>query len=197
MGLRDQPMPVVHADDGSIFLRPLAEADITERYLSWFRDDVTTLYLEARNITADDALDYLRTGQRTRQRFMYAVCEGEHGRHIGNLKIGDIDWKSSLSDLVTVIGDRSYWGRGIATKAIKLGSRSAFEHLDIHKLNGGMYADNIGSIKAYTRAGWVIEAVLLGQNQVKDGRSDRVVVSCFNPKYFPVLPKFPLPLPDL
>ena len=61
-------MPVVHADDGSIYLRPLVESDVTERYLSWFRDDVATRYLEAKNLSKDDVIEYLRWGKTTRQR---------------------------------------------------------------------------------------------------------------------------------
>jgi len=187
----------IHASDGSIFLRPLSESDITPRYLSWFADPVATLYLEAHHITADDAREFLHWGQRTGKRFMYAICVAETGLHIGNLKIGDIDLKSALSDLVTVIGDRDYWGQGIATKAIALGTKLAFERYNIRKLNGGIYSHNIGSIKAYTRAGWIIEAVLLAQTLGADGPNDRVIVSCFNPKSFPELPKFPLALPVL
>jgi [ribosomal protein S5]-alanine N-acetyltransferase len=191
----DGEMPVVRADDGSIFLRPLVESDVTERYLSWFRDDVATLYLEARNLSAADVLEYLRWGIETRQRYLYAVCLADSGLHIGNLKIGDINWNIALSDLVTVIGDRAYWGRGIASTAIKLGSQIAFDHYDLRKLSGGIYSDNVGSIKAYTRAGWVIEAVLHAHMHTPVGANDRVVVSCFNPKYFKTLPTFPLPLP--
>jgi [ribosomal protein S5]-alanine N-acetyltransferase len=190
-------MPVVRAVDGSIFLRPLVEDDITDRYLSWFQDDVATLYLEARNLSKSDVLEYLHWGLKTRQRYLYAICVAETGLHIGNLKIGDINWNISLSDLVTVIGDTNYWGKGLATTAISLGSKLAFDHYDIHKLSGGIYSDNVGSIKAYTRAGWVIEAVLHRHMHTPAGDNDRVVVSCFNPRYFKALPTFPIPLPPL
>jgi [ribosomal protein S5]-alanine N-acetyltransferase len=188
-------MPVVHAADGSIFLRPLVESDVTDRYLSWFRDDIATQYLEARNLSADEVLEYLRWGIETRQRYLFAVCVAATGLHIGNLKIGDINWNISLSDLVTVIGDRDYWGKGIATTAIGIGSRLAFEHYDLRKLSGGIYSHNVGSVKAYTRAGWVVEAVLHAHMHTPVGTNDRIAVSCFNPKYFPTLPTFPLPLP--
>jgi [ribosomal protein S5]-alanine N-acetyltransferase len=164
-------MPIVRSDDGSLLLRPLAETDITERYLSWFRDEAVTLHLDARDLTAEAVREYLRWGLETRKRYIYAICVADSGLHIGNLKIGDIDWKPSVSDLVTVIGDRDHWGLGIASKAIRLGSKLAFDHFDIRKLNGAI--------------------------NTKAGPTDRVVISCFNPKYFIALPTFPLPLPKV
>lgn len=185
----------VRSRDGALFLRPFEESDITERYLSWFRDDIATRYLEARNISAEDALGYLRSGKLERSRFTYAICAGDTGLHIGNVKIGDIDWKSSLSDLVTVIGDRDYWGKGIATSAIRTAIDIGFERHELRKFSAWIYSKNIGSLKAYTRAGFVVEAVLHGQRLGPDGVNDLIAVSCFNPKYFPTLPAFPLPLP--
>ena len=43
----------------------------------------------------------------------------------------------------------------------------------------------MGSLNAYTRAGWVIEARLRGHTMVDGAAKDSIVVSCFNPKYFP------------
>ena len=177
-----------------IFLRLMQESDVTERYLTWFRDDEVTKYLESKHITAEEALEFLRWGKRTQRRFIYAICLEENGLHIGNVKIGDIQRRSMLSDLVTVIGDRDWWGKGIAATAIRLGTEIAFSTYGIRKLNGGIESGNIGSLKAYLRAGWVQEAVLHAQYGDGDGLHDRLVVSCFNPRFHPDLPKFPLPL---
>ena len=97
----------VVARDGGVFLRLLREDDIDDRYLSWFRDPLITRYLEAKNITREDALGHLHHGQKEKLRFLYAICTKEDGRHIGNIKIGDINYKAMTSDLVTVVGDRA------------------------------------------------------------------------------------------
>ena len=170
----------------TVYLRPLVVKDITEYYLENFKDDEVLLFLEVTNaeLTKKSVVEYIQNGLDTKTYYMYAVCLTENGKHIGNLKIGPIDNKQKLSDLVTVIWDKDYWGQGLASKAIKLGNKLAFEKHNIRKLTGGMYSDNVGSIKAYTRAGWVIEATL--QNHyIHNGKlQDRVIVSCFNPSYF-------------
>lgn len=167
-----------------IYLRELIYSDVTKEYIEWFKEDIVTQFLEAKNLTKEEVLEYIKVGKETKSYHMYAICDIENDKHIGNLKIGPINYKHKISDLVVVIGDKNYWGKGIATEVIKIGNKIAFEVYDIRKLTGGMYSENIGSIKCYIKADWVIEARLRG-HYILDGKViDRVCVSCFNPKYF-------------
>lgn len=167
-----------------LYLRELVHEDVTEEYLHWFKDEQVTEFLQAKNLTVKEVKDYIDFGNSTKGHFLYAICDKDNDKHIGNLKIGPIDWKNRISDLVVVIGDRDYWGKGLATEIIAVGNAVAFGVHDLRKVTGGMYEENIGSIKCYTRAGWVIEGRLNG-HYLLDGKSmDRVLVSCFNPKYF-------------
>lgn len=177
-----------YSETERLSLRPLTERDVDDRYLSWFADGEVTHWLEARNITRDEAVSFMRVGEETGRYRIYAICDKSSGRHIGNVKLGDIQFEHGVSDLVTVIGDRSYWGRGYATEAIRLGNTLAFSCPGLRKLSGAIYSENIGSIKAYVRAGWIVEGVLRG-HLLRDGRvQDRVLVSCFNPAHFPTTP---------
>ncbi|MBE3674270.1 GNAT family N-acetyltransferase [Pseudoalteromonas distincta] len=170
----------------NIYLRPLIETDITETYLENFKDDDVLLFLEVTSteLTKESVTAYINHGLDTKSYYMYAVCLIENDQHIGNLKVGPIDNKQKISDLVTVIWNKAYWGKGLASEAIKLGNKLAFEKHNIRKLNGGMYSDNVGSIKAYTRAGWIIEGTLQNHYMHNGKLQDRVIVSCFNPSYF-------------
>lgn len=172
-----------------VALRPLTEADFTERYLAWFADPVVTRFLEARNITCADAIEHLRQGLDDEAWRLYAICHPDDGRHVGNLKIGPIDWRHRVSDLVTVIGDRTAWGQGLARAAIAQGVAIAFGDLNLRKLSASIDARNIGSIKAYTAAGFAVEARLPDQFMDCSGAepvlSDKVYVGCFNPEFEP------------
>ena len=180
-----------------LYLRVLLESDITEEYLGWFSDEKVTKFLEVKNLKKKDVVDYIRTGRETKIYYMYAVCLKNNNKHIGNIKVGPIYPKHKISDLVVVIGDKSYWGKGYATEAIKIGNRIAFEKYNLRKLWGDIYSGNIGSIKAYIKAGWVIEAKLKSHYLIDGKTFDAVIVSCFNPKYFDQnelenMPKFSL-----
>ncbi len=173
------------------YLRPLLEEDITDDYVEWFSDDIVVEFLEAKKLRREDCIAFLNEGVRTGNWFMYAVCDNVTDEVIGTTKIGPIDRKAMTSDLVVIIGKRAFWGRGFATQAISQANKIAFEEHKIRKLHGGMYANNIGSIKAYLRAGWVVEAILHGQYLLQGEVTDRVVVACFNPAFFPQIPPLP------
>ena len=182
-------MNVAIRTGSKVFLRPLTVDDFSENYVSWFRDPHVTRFLGARNISREDAIDHLRRGLKDNAWSMYAICAAEDSRHIGNLKIGPVHWRHMTSDMVTVIGDRSAWGQGRAREAIRLGIGVAFDELNIRKLSASIDSDNIGSIKAYTGAGFHIETTLKDQfmdaTQNPPRLSDKVYVACFNPKFRP------------
>ena len=175
------------SEQSSVSLRPLTEDDITDAYLGWFRDEDVTRFLEARNITREDAVSHLRSGAETNAWHIYAICTGDGMSHVGNLKIGPIHWKHRTSDMVTVIGDRAAWGKGFARDAIRQGIGLAFGKYALRKLSASIDSSNLGSIKAYTAAGFEIETVLKDQfmSEGPDGitLSDKVYVACFNPNF--------------
>lgn len=170
-----------------IHLRPLSTGDVNERYLSWLKNQTVNAYLEVdgNELKLADIEEYILEGPRTGNYFMYAICLNENNLHIGNVKVGPINKKHLISDLPVVIGDPSYWGKGLAVEAIKLGNKIAFEEHGIRKLHGQIYRNNLGSIKAYCRGGWIIEGVIRGRYLSEGEAMDQVMVSCNNPKFFP------------
>lgn len=171
-------------DYARVYLRPLTDDDVTERYLAWFRDEEVTKFLESSNLTKADVIEYLRRGRESGSYHMYAVVMKETEAHVGNVKIGSIDKCHGVSGLSTLIGDRAVWGQGIGSDAIRIANKIAFDQYGIRKLSAGIYGENIGSIKAYTNAGWVIEGRQVGQYVVGGEIRDGVLIACFNEKHF-------------
>jgi RimJ/RimL family protein N-acetyltransferase len=162
-----------------LYLRELTDADVTDRYLGWFRDPEVTRFLEARNLSREDVVRFINDGRGTR-RFIYAVCDRANDLHIGNVKI-DVNWTHSAGELSIVIGDKTYWRRGCATRAVELLTEKAFSELGIRKLRAGLYADNHGSRKCFERAGWRLDA-LQRDELLREGRAiDRLMMCAFNP----------------
>lgn len=166
-----------------VLLRPLTPADATERYLSWFRDEDVTEYLDVREITIKQAIDYMERGTATNEYFMCAICDRATGRHIGNLKIGPIRWRHLTSDMVTVIGEKELWGRGMASEAIAMAMRLAFQVLGVRKLHASMHMNNVGSLRAYTRAGWSIEGRIRDQFVHRGTTGDTILICAYNPAF--------------
>ena len=143
-----------------IIIRPLKLEDINKNYISWFRDNKVTEYLEARNISIDDSKKYLTDGILRRNYYIYAICDKNTEDHVGNIKIGPLRRFDGVSDLVTLIGNRDYWGKGVGTGAIKLVVQKAFSEGGLRKFSASIDSSNKGSLNAYQRAGFKLEAKL-------------------------------------
>lgn len=154
---------------------------MTERCLSWFRNGTVTQFWSARNLQRDYVLRYIDEGVATGTNHMLALCETATGLHIGNVKIGPIDRSNGTSDLVTVIGDRSFWGKYLATEAISLATKVVFTRFVIRKLCCIIIGNNVGSVKRYTLGGWHVQCVLPRQYLIDGKPQDEFFVGCFNP----------------
>ncbi len=170
-----------------ILLRPLAESDFDEEFLNWFQDDeLMRFYTNSKQQhSRETLLKSIRQGVATDTSYVFAIVERENGQCIGTIKVGPMNRDHLVSDLVVLIGDRRFHGKGLAVDAIRLGNALSFREFGIRKLFGGMYETNQSSHKAYLRAGWVEEGRLKGQYLVEGQPVDRILVACFNPEFFP------------
>lgn len=169
-------------------LRPLGFDDIDDEYCAWYENlDGHLDYFtgSGRNFDINVLVEDYRKGIQTGIWYYYIIEDVATHQKIGNVKIGPIDKKNKTSDLVCLIGNRSFVGKGLASEIISTATKIAFDEFDIRRLHGGIYSKNIASIKAYVRAGWEIEATMRGY-YLHDGiQIDRVCVCCLNPRYFP------------
>ena len=60
-----------------------------------------------------------------------------------------------------------FWGRGIATRAVKTFSECAFMHFDLARLQAGVFAWNSASARVLEKAGYTCEG-RLRKNVIKD-----------------------------
>ena len=169
-----------------LYIKEIEIEELTDPVMAWFSDsELMKYYTNSRRvITKDTLVASIERGKRDGDTFTYGIYDIERELLIGTLKLGPINKIHKTSDLATLIGDRSFLGKGLAPEAIRLRVELAFSVYDLRKLYGGMYASNVASIKAYCRAGWLIEGRLKGFYQVEGRNEDRVLVGCFNPKYF-------------
>ena len=170
-----------------IYIRLLSKDDVTERYLSWFKDDLVTKFLDARNLSKEDVLNYIQNGHKTGSYYIYAICLRHNDLHIGNIKIGPIKRNDGISDLVTVVGDNSYWGKGVARYAIMHAIDIGFKQGGIRKFIASINSLNTSSVKAYTGAGLKVEAIIKNYfyNKIENKIiiSDKVFVGCENKNF--------------
>ena len=167
------------SDQPQVSFRPLLAEDVDEVFIAWHDNHDGHLDgYSGRQSQFDPEvfLERLESGRETGTVFYYLLLSGNE--KFGHVRIGPIDTVNKTSDLVCMIGNRSYLGKGLAAYCIRLLSQHAFREHDIRRLHGGMLATNVASIKAYTKAGWEIEGVFK-DFYFRDGHGvDRVCVCC-------------------
>jgi RimJ/RimL family protein N-acetyltransferase/methionyl-tRNA formyltransferase len=158
--------------DDTITLRCLQRADVGAHYLGWLHDPEVNQYLEVRHALpahVDELWQFVDGVNRSTDSLMLGIF-GPDGRHIGNIKIGPANATHRRAEVGIICGDRSQWGKGYATRAIRLASHHAFAAMGLQRLTAGCYDTNLGSMRAFIKAGYRHEGTLANYWQC-DGRS--------------------------
>ena len=157
-----------------LYFRWVEEKDITEKYISWMNDKEINQYMETWHYphSEENIYNYIIEHFEKRDEPFFAIItksrlhpnemnnfEGaifkEH--HIGNIKLGPINWIHRYADVSLFIGDKAFWGLGYGTEAIKLIADYGLYTLNLHKICAGIYSCNYVSRKAFEKAGFIFE----------------------------------------
>lgn len=167
-----------------IVLRTLQPGDATLVYLGWLSDPAINAHLEVRFSPPQSVRDlaaFIADANTSSHTLMLGIFLQEDGRHIGNIKLGPIDWHHRVGDMGFLIGDKDQWGKGYASKAIAMLAEYAYAHLGLAKLTAGCYAENEGSRRALLKAGFVEEGRRIAQWLVAGRRQDGILLGRVNP----------------
>jgi RimJ/RimL family protein N-acetyltransferase len=139
-----------------VYLKLLSPEDVTQAYVNWMKDELVTQYLESRwrVFSLEELKDYVRHVNGSGQEYLFGIVLKENNQHIGNIKIGAINQFHRYGDIGLLIGEKTAWGKGYGREAIELATQYAFEKLNLNKLVAGIYVNNIGSHKAFMKAGY-------------------------------------------
>jgi RimJ/RimL family protein N-acetyltransferase len=166
-----------------VSLRAMDESAADAAYLGWLNDSVVTQYLEARftNYTRERLEGYIRAENERADAVLFGIHRIEDGARIGTIKLSRIRPEHRHCEIGLMIGDRSAWGRGYGAEAIALSCGYAFTDLKLHKVSAGCYGDNLGSARAFEKAGFVVEGRLREDRWSGDHWVDKLWLGLINP----------------
>ena len=145
--------------DGNVTLRPLRLED-KERLVelgnnSKISDNLTDDFPNPYTIEAADK--FLTNAIKDQPIRRFAI--EENGIYVGNCALHpSYDIYRFNAELGYFVGE-PYWGRGIATKAIKLLCDYGLSELNIHRIYAGVFAYNPASEKVLKKCGFEFEGV--------------------------------------
>jgi [ribosomal protein S5]-alanine N-acetyltransferase len=141
-----------------VCLREPRRSDIKVWY-RWFNDPQVTAYMN-KGIFPNTELrqnEFYEHISKSKNDVQLAIITKRNGFLIGTIGVHSIDWVHRNGEVSIVIGDQSYWGRGVATEAITLIINHAFNKMNLNRIYAGVSSLNQGCIKAFKNTGFEVE----------------------------------------
>lgn len=160
-----------------IYLREVRASDVNAAYRSWLNDAEVNQYLETRFVpqSIENIAAYVRDFDGKSESIFLAICLKETGDHVGNIKVGPINWVHRFADISLFIGEKSQWRRGLGSEAISLVTRFAFDELNLNRVQAGCYSSNVGSSRAFEKCGFRREGALRKKRFSKGTYDDEIL----------------------
>ena len=163
-----------------IILREFTRTNLNDiKYFSWLRDlaVITELYHLEYLLPLDftEVEKYVQTLWGSKNDCFFAVYYKENDEFIGTQRIGHINWRTGLADMGIMIGDQSYWGRGLSKDILQTAMSYAFKNLSLRKLTGGTSSLNIPMQRCFERLGYTKEGLLRSQLLINGNYVDHVL----------------------
>jgi RimJ/RimL family protein N-acetyltransferase len=132
-----------------LFSPPIDEAREAKIFASWFNDNRVKQYLSmAAGMTESSEMDWIRKQLEDKEHLNWIVYIKD--KAIGSLGLNRIDMKNRNAELGICIGDKTYWGKGVATVMEVAILEYVFENVvagGMHKVYARVFSGNIASQK--------------------------------------------------
>ena len=143
----------------NIYLRTIGEADLTPQYRDWFNDAEICEFNSHHRFPmyGEDMRSYFETTIKSHEHLVLAICDKKSDQHIGNVSLQHIDQLNQSAEFAIVIGEKSFWGKGVGSEAMSLILDHGFMQLNLHRIYLGTAENNIGMQKLALAQGFTEE----------------------------------------
>jgi RimJ/RimL family protein N-acetyltransferase len=158
-------------------LRPVSTEDHADVYSACQDAEIQRWTSAPSPYSVDDASSFIEIAKqawRDNSAATFSILDQGSSEFLGTVDVRLFD------DAVAEVG---YWvkaearGRGLATEAVRLVSRWAFDQLGIARVQLGTHPENLASQRVATKAGFQREGVLRSLREIKGERVDQVFFS--------------------
>jgi RimJ/RimL family protein N-acetyltransferase len=145
----------------------IRELRIEDAEISWrWRNDPEIWKLTGRkwnnHVSPEIEKDWIRMVIKDEKSKRFAICVGNQQRYVGNVQLTNITKKDAVFHIF--IGEKEYWGKGIALAATKLLIEYAHINLKLDRVILKVNRNNIAALKVYEKVGFRISNTIDGDN---------------------------------
>ncbi len=152
--------PIIRGDQ--VYLRPPERSDIPT-FVRWFNDaDVLrNLAMRAPMSEAFETgwFDRMLESQ-AKTAYHFVICLLTDDRPIGTIGFEDVNLQDGVAEFGIAIGEKSEWGKGHGTDALRAICDFGFGELRLERIGLMVYDGNDGARRSYEKAGFTHEATM-------------------------------------
>jgi [ribosomal protein S5]-alanine N-acetyltransferase len=142
--------------DHKVLLKIINLKDISNKYINWMNDYEVVKFTQQRHFVHNEntVSKFVKEKFNSKNDLLFGIFY-ENG-HVGNIKLGPINWKKKNCEISFILGDKKLWRKGIGYNVVSKLIEFAIKELNIIEFNANYYLDNIGSGKIFKKCGFSI-----------------------------------------
>jgi ribosomal-protein-alanine N-acetyltransferase len=173
-----------------VYLVPFDERHLNDPgYLAWLSDIEVMRWIGRdeylKPFEFAQVREYVESVWRNEHCSFFAVHDASDDAFVGTAKLNYFDAAGAAArsaDVGIMLGDRTRWGKGLATDTLATLCAHAFDELGARKLTAGAIAGNDAVIRAFRRIGFAEEGRIRQKLLVAGEYRDHVLLGCFPPE---------------
>ena len=129
-------MRTVFLSGKNIDLRPLSPEDANEIYTNWLNDKKTCLGNSHHVFpnTLEETKRFIHNAISDKNNIHLAIITKDSQCHIGNVSLININYINRSAEFAILIGDQTYWGKGVGFEAAQLITTHGFKNVNLNSI---------------------------------------------------------------
>jgi RimJ/RimL family protein N-acetyltransferase len=169
-----------------IFLSQVCREDLP-LFARWFSDLELTAYLGVTGMSfmPEHEQEWYDGVVKDRINKTFAIVVRDGQRVIGNISLQSTDLRRGAAELGIAIGDKSAWGQGYGSEAVRLLCDYGFTFQGLHTIYLWHVAFNERGHRAYLKAGFKLAGCLREADVFNGQRYDRILMDITRDEFGP------------
>ena len=172
--------------ENQIILKELTIKDYSKKYLKWMNDKDIQKFTEQRHIkhSKKSIIQFIKNKKKSKNEFLYGIFLKTNkndikANHLGNIKLGPIDFYNKNTFISYFIGEKKLMGKNIMTCAINKVLKISKYKFGLKKVYASFIKNNIGSMKVLKKNKFYKEAEFKKHIVFQNKRVNNVYYSRF------------------
>jgi len=138
--------------------------EVSSEYLGWLANPRVNQFLEVKHerVTLESQKQFIEEINASKNSSIFGIYL-DHKVMVGTIKVGPINTIHQNTPIGILIGEEKHYGKGIATTSIGALCDTLLKISKLHKVTAGVVSENLGSLRAFEKNGFIREGVLKQQ----------------------------------